>query len=194
GPSEPSEPSKILIAKPRFLKPRINKVNLKSITIKQGQTITLEAPYAAEPLPKMTWQRDATELQPDDRIQMTQTEKLAKLVITKAVRADTGKYLIRLVNDSGSDTAECEVIVLGPPSKPRGPLEVKGVTKSSVTLAWSPPKDSGGKEITNYVVEKRDKKSGDWVRCNDPIEGTEITVSKLKEGHEYEFRVMAENA
>ncbi|CAF5145511.1 unnamed protein product, partial [Rotaria magnacalcarata] len=40
----------------------------------------------------------------------------------------------------------------------------------------------------------RDKKSGDWVRCNDPIEGTEITVSKLKEGHEYEFRVMAENA
>ena len=45
----------------------------------------------------------------------------------------------------------------------------------------------------NYVVEKRDKKSGDWVRCNDAINGTEITVSKLKEGHEYEFRVMATN-
>ena len=45
----------------------------------------------------------------------------------------------------------------------------------------------------NYVVEKRDKKSGDWVRCNDPINGTQMTVSKLKEGHEYEFRVMAEN-
>ncbi len=46
----------------------------------------------------------------------------------------------------------------------------------------------------NYVVEKRDKKSGDWVRCNDAINGTEVTISKLKEGHEYEFRVMAENA
>jgi hypothetical protein len=46
----------------------------------------------------------------------------------------------------------------------------------------------------NYVVEKRDKKTGDWVRCNDAIIGTEVTVSKLKEGHEYEFRVMAENA
>jgi titin len=45
----------------------------------------------------------------------------------------------------------------------------------------------------NYIVEKRDKNSGEWVRCNDTINGTEVTVSKLKEGHEYEFRVMAEN-
>lgn len=151
------------------MKPRINKVNLKSITIKQGQTATLEAPFAAEPLPTMTWLRDTTvnsefkqkkncdlyfcffflkELTPDDRIQMTLTDKLAKLVITKAVRADSGRYTIRLVNDSGTDTAECEVVVLGPPSKPRGPLEVKGVTKSTVTLAWLPPTDTGGKEIT----------------------------------------------
>ncbi|CAF4431049.1 unnamed protein product, partial [Adineta steineri] len=85
-------------------KPRINKVNLKSVTVKAGQTITLEAPYAAEPLPTMTWQRESTEVKSDDRSQMTQTDKLAKLIITKAVRADTGRYTIRLVNDSGSDT------------------------------------------------------------------------------------------
>ena len=42
------------------MKPRINKTNLKSVTVKQGQTITLEAPYEAEPLPKMTWERDST--------------------------------------------------------------------------------------------------------------------------------------
>jgi hypothetical protein len=79
---------------------------------------------------------------------MTQTDKLAKLVIIKAVRADTGRYVIRLVNDSGTETAECDVIVLGPPSRPRGPLEIKEVTKSSVTLSWSPPEDTGGKEIS----------------------------------------------
>jgi len=79
---------------------------------------------------------------------MTQTDKLAKLIITKSVRADTGRYIIQLVNSSGTETAECEVIVLGPPSKPRGPLAVKGVTKSSVTLAWTPPADTGGREIT----------------------------------------------
>ncbi len=46
----------------------------------------------------------------------------------------------------------------------------------------------------NYVIEKRDKKTGDWVRCSDPINGTQATISKLKEGHEYEFRVMADNS
>ncbi|CAF4536552.1 unnamed protein product [Rotaria sp. Silwood1] len=193
GPSEPSEASKAVIAKPRFLKPRINKVGLKSVTVKQGQTITLEAPYTAEPLPTMTWQRGSTELIPDDRTQMTQTDKLARLIITKALRSDTGQYLIRLVNSSGTETAECEVIVLGPPSMPRGPIVTKEVTKSSVTLSWMPPLDNGGKEITNYVVEKRDKKTGDWVRCSDPVNGTQVTLSKLKEGHEYDFRVMAEN-
>lgn len=45
----------------------------------------------------------------------------------------------------------------------------------------------------NYVVEKRDKSSGDWVRCAEAVNGTEVTIGKLKEGHEYEFRVMAEN-
>ncbi|CAF1142161.1 unnamed protein product [Rotaria sordida] len=193
GPSEPSEPSRAVIAKPRFLKPRINKVALKSITVKQGQTITLEAPYAAEPLPTMTWQRGSTELTPDDRTQLTQTDKLAKLVITKALRSDSGEYFLRLENSSGAETAQCEVIVLGPPTIPRGPLVPKEVTKSSVTLAWMAPTDTGGKDITNYVVEKRDKKTGEWVRCNDPINGTQVTLTKLKEGHEYDFRVMAEN-
>jgi len=45
-----------------LVKPRINKVSLKSVTVKQGQTVTLEAPYAAEPLPTMTWERDSTVL------------------------------------------------------------------------------------------------------------------------------------
>lgn len=126
----------------------------------------MEAPYAAEPLPTMTWERESTVrlfficitwshslfplkvLTPDDRTQMTQTDKLAKLIITKSVRADTGRYAVRLTNNTGTDTAECEVIVLGPPSKPRGPLVVKDVTKSSVTLSWTPPADNGGREIT----------------------------------------------
>ena len=47
--------------------------------------------------------------------------------------------------------------------------------------------------LRNYIVEKRDKKSGDWVRCNDAVNGTSVTIPKLKEGHEYEFRVLAEN-
>ena len=79
---------------------------------------------------------------------MIQTNKLAKLIITKSLRSDTGHYLIRLVNSSGTETAECEVIVLGPPSIPRGPVTVEEVTKTNATLSWTPPEDNGGKEIT----------------------------------------------
>ena len=57
-----------------------------------------------------------------------------------------------------------------------------------MTTKWNTFLSSG------YVVEKRDKKSGEWVRCSDQVRGTEVTISKLKEGQEYEFRVMAENA
>ena len=43
------------------------------------------------------------------------------------------------------------------------------------------------------MVEKKDKKSGRWERVNDFVKGTSCTIPKLEEGHEYEFRVMAEN-
>lgn len=42
-------------------------------------------------------------------------------------------------------------------------------------------------------MEKRDKKTDKWERVSDFVQGTSFTVPKLKEGHEYDFRVIAEN-
>lgn len=53
---------------------------------------------------------------------------------------------------------------------------------------------SSGADISNYVVEKRDTRTNTWVPVSAFVTGTQITVPKLTEGHEYEFRVMAENA
>lgn len=39
----------------------------------------------------------------------------------------------------------------GPPDIPTGPLEAVDVQKDSVTLAWKPPKDDGGKPLT-FVI------------------------------------------
>lgn len=62
-----------------------------------------------------------------------------------------------------------------------------------ITLAWKPPRDDGGSKVTNYVVEKREENRKSWVHVsNDPKEGL-YTVQRLTEGHEYEFRVMAQN-
>lgn len=38
--------------------------------------------------------------------------------------------------------------VLGPPGKPKGPLEVVDIQKDSITVAWKPPEDDGGRPVT----------------------------------------------
>lgn len=80
------------------------------------------------------------------------------------------------------------------PSPPKGPLQVDDVTKDSCKLSWSPPEDDGGSDVTNYVVERREIHSSTWVPVSNFVVGTSCTVPKLHEGHEYEFRVSAENA
>jgi len=41
-------------------------------------------------------------------------------------------------------------VLVGPPGRPKGPLEVVDVQKDSATIAWKAPEDDGGKPIT-YV-------------------------------------------
>lgn len=43
------------------------------------------------------------------------------------------------------------------------------------------------------MVEKRDLKSNVWTPVNNFVVGTSCVVPKLQDGHDYEFRVSAEN-
>lgn len=63
----------------------------------------------------------------------------------------------------------------------------------SLTLRWLPPKDDGGAEITNYVVEKQEEGTKTWHRIGTYVVGTSFRVRGLTVGHRYNFRVMAEN-
>ena len=63
----------------------------------------------------------------------------------------------------GEDSAEIQVNVVGKPDMPGGPLSVTEVTKKSCLLAWKPPADNGGYQITHYEVEKLDNTNGSWL-------------------------------
>ena len=78
----------------------------------------------------------------------------------------------------------------GAPGKP----DITGVTKNSVSLSWSPPRDDGGSPITNYFVECKSSASYAWTGCNIGMKVSEprFTVTNLIEGTTYEFRVSAE--
>lgn len=85
---------------------------MKPVTVKAGQTINVEAAFVAEPEPTAVWSYDGKELTQADRTSFAQTPKSVKLTITSSKRSDTGKYTIRLTNDSGFDSAAIDVIVL----------------------------------------------------------------------------------
>uniref|UniRef100_A0A8B9BGN9 Titin n=1 Tax=Anser brachyrhynchus TaxID=132585 RepID=A0A8B9BGN9_9AVES len=79
------------------------------------------------------------------------------------------------------------------PGRP-DPPEVTRVSKEEMTVVWNPPEYDGGKSITGYILEKKEKRSLRWV----PVTKTAIPerrkkVTNLIPGHEYQFRVSAEN-
>lgn len=47
--------------------------------------------------------------------------------------------------------------------------------------------------MTAYTVERQDAKKDHWVTVSNYVTTPTCNVTKLKEGRQYEFRVMAEN-
>ena len=80
--------------------------------------------------------------------------------------------------------------VPGPPGQP----QVKTASRETMTIKWDAPPNDGGNKVTGYHIEKKDRNSLMWTKCNRGlIPTTEYKVINLTEGLEYEFRVYAEN-
>lgn len=80
---------------------------------------------------------------------------------------------------------------------PGPPVSSKYVEEfaNSIKLSWEPPLKDGGAPITNYILDKRETSRTDWAQVSTKIKGDvlEFNVEKLIEGHEYQFRIRAEN-
>ena len=99
--------------------------------------------------------------------------------------------------------AKCDfchvLLLLGPPSAPGEP-KIVDFDNKSVTLRWTKPKDTGGRPISHYIIQKKDKFGGwfdalitDDDNCTATIEELEARVPGLSEGKWYQFRVIAVN-
>ena len=77
------------------------------------------------------------------------------------------------------------------PSAPQN-FHVSSSTGESVTLSWSPPRDNGGSNITDYILEKREALRMIWKPVATTSD-TKHTITRLSEGTQYVFRIAAQN-
>ncbi|KAJ6635132.1 Titin [Pseudolycoriella hygida] len=195
GPGEPSDATKPIIAKCRFVKPFITSEQLKKIVIKKGQQFSYNVRFGGEPAPKAKWEKDYKIIKSDgSRIKIENSEQSTILTFTNCVRTDSGKYKLFLTNSSGTIESVGEVIVLDKPSEPKGPLKVSDIHENGCKLKWKSPDDDGGVSIKQYKIEKLDSETNTWSLVTKiSSETTEYTVTDLISGPEYKFRVSAVN-
>lgn len=108
------------------------------------------------------------------------------------------KYLTSILTKPKElDFYNLQCSLLSPSAVPDAPgtPDATHITGDSITLCWTRPRSDGGNEIKHYILERREKKSLQWVKVSSkrPITELRHRATRLTEGYEYEFRVMAEN-
>ena len=109
-----------------------------------------------EPITDKTWTQGESYLtkahealitEEHERIKITNSDYNTIFEIKDALRKDNCKYKVRAENCNGFDEEWVELVVLGRPARPEGPLEVSNVTATGCKLRWKAPLDDGGKPI-----------------------------------------------
>ncbi|XP_029290714.1 titin-like [Cottoperca gobio] len=178
--------------KENAIKPKLQ-ITLGTFTIKNGQDLKVEIPVVGHPAPKIEWKRDGQAVKETSRLEISNRSSLTVLHIRHAAREHSGQYSITASNSAGKHTGEITMVVLEKPDPPTGPVRIDEISSDYVVISWEPPEYTGGCQLDNYMVEKRDTLSTEWQTVSATTVRTTIKVTKLKTGSEYQFRVFAEN-
>lgn len=73
----------------------------------------LDVDVEGEPPPTISWSKGIKPLTTSANVKIDNEDYNTKVQLSNTSREDTGKYTIKAVNDSGSDEAEVEIIILG---------------------------------------------------------------------------------
>lgn len=115
----PSDPTKPVLIKARFVKPFIIGDGLKNLIVKKGAQIKYDIKFKGEPAPECLVMLNKNELKSTTRITLETTENSCLIVIKNAVRSDSGKYKLLLTNRCprtgklGEFESIADVVVLG---------------------------------------------------------------------------------
>ncbi|KAK0143528.1 Titin [Merluccius polli] len=192
GKSDPRALAAAVTAKDLTIQPSF-RMAFNTFSVQTGEDLKIEIPVFGRPVPKVEWKKDGQAIKETTRLNVSSTASSTTMRIKDASKEDSGKYTLTATSGAGTATEEITVVILDKPGPPTGPLKIEEVSSNYVTLSWEPPQYTGGCQINNYIVEKRDTTTTAWQIVSATIARTTIKVSNLRTGTEYQFRVSAEN-
>lgn len=161
--------------------------------VKEGSTTRINIPITGVPNPTATWKKGDMGVGDTGRMCVEASQGITTLLIRDCQRGDADTYTINVRNSAGSKDCKFQLKVVGKPGICTGPITFDEITADAITLEWGPPKDDGGAEVSNYIVEKRRTTDNKWTTVASAIQKTTMRVIRLHDGIEYIFRVFAEN-
>ncbi|CAL9697301.1 unnamed protein product [Knipowitschia caucasica] len=172
----------------------LDSLGAEPVTVKAGQTAIIKIPFKGKPPPKVTWYKDGAEIVEDERTKTERSADATTLVLTRCVREDSGALMLRLKSDCGTAVANLQLNVIDRPKPPQGNVEFLEMSRKCIKMKWKAPRDNGGKQVTNYVVERRPAGKKSWDRVGQVDSSTTIfTDDDVSEGEAYQYRIRAVN-
>ncbi|XP_062922554.1 immunoglobulin-like and fibronectin type III domain-containing protein 1 [Mobula hypostoma] len=181
---------------PEFDQDVLDQLGMQPILVKAGQTATVKVPFKGKLPMKVSWYKDGDELFSDNRIKIDNAGNFTRLSIFNCNRKDSGTLTAKLKNESGiANTNNISLCVIDKPLPPQGPVEVLESSEHSISFKWKPPKDDGGKPITNYIIERQLVGRNTWTKVGEmDASKTTFSVTKVEPGKNYKFKVWAVNS
>ena len=142
---------------------------------------------------KKSWKQVGTSTSNNTYLELKGLKKNSSFNFRISAKNSVGPSQPFIVEETVTTKAEAKAVAAkGLPGSPT--VQVTAVTSKSVTLNWSSPINTGGVELTGYIIEKRLSTTHKWEKAAtvDPSV-TQFTIENLKEKCEYYFRVSAEN-
>ncbi|XP_072133746.1 uncharacterized protein [Mobula birostris] len=181
---------------PEFDQDVLDQLGMKPILVKAGQTAAVKVPFKGKLPMKVSWYKDGDELFSDNRIKIDNAGNFTRLSIFNCNRKDSGILTAKLKNESGiANTNNISLCVIDKPLPPQGPVEVLESSEHCISFKWKPPKDDGGKPITNYIIERQLVGRNTWIKVGETdASKTTFSVTKVEPGKNYIFKVWAVNS
>lgn len=163
------------------------------LAVRIGQNIHIELPFKGKPRPTISWLKDNFPLKESEKIRFRTTDNKTSVTVRGVKKEHAGQYTLVLDNRVIKNYFDINVITLGPPSVPTGPIRFDEIKAQTIIISWDEPKEDGGGEITCYSVEKRETSQANWKMVCSSVVRTTFKIPNLVKGTHYQFRVRAEN-